>query len=275
MTPIRLFISSVQKEFAAERAALRDYLLGDPLMRQFFEPFLFEEVPAADRRADEVYLDEVQRCDLYLGLFGEDYGFEDEDGISPTEREFERATELHKPRLIFVKGADDSAKHPKMQALIRRAGSELIRRRFRTVDELRSALYASLVEYLVAKGTIQSLPFDEQMCSDGTLADLDEGAIRQFVREARHRRQLPLAEQTPVADVLAHLHQLRDGRPTRAALLLFGEKPQHFVASAEVRCMHFHGAEVVRPAPYYRVFKGTLASQIEETVDFVLAKCPI
>lgn len=53
MKPIRIFISSVQREFAVERAALRDYLHGDALMRRFFEPFLFEDVPAADRRADE------------------------------------------------------------------------------------------------------------------------------------------------------------------------------------------------------------------------------
>jgi len=55
MKPLRIFISSVQKEFAEERMALRDYLLGDALLRRFFECFLFEEVPAADRRADEVY----------------------------------------------------------------------------------------------------------------------------------------------------------------------------------------------------------------------------
>ena len=108
---------------------MRDYLRGDALMRRFFEPFLFEDVPAADRPADEMYLDEVRQCDLYLGLLGDDYGFEDEQGISPTEREFARATELHKPRLIFVKGASDRARHPKMQTLIHRAGSELIRRR--------------------------------------------------------------------------------------------------------------------------------------------------
>lgn len=53
MKPIRIFISSVQREFAIERAALRDYLRGDVLMRRFFEPFLFEDVPAANRRADE------------------------------------------------------------------------------------------------------------------------------------------------------------------------------------------------------------------------------
>ena len=37
MNLIRIFISSVQREFAQERAALRDYLRGDPLMRRFFD----------------------------------------------------------------------------------------------------------------------------------------------------------------------------------------------------------------------------------------------
>jgi hypothetical protein len=129
MKPIRIFISSAQKEFAEERAALRDYLRGDALLRRFFEAFLFEEVPAADRRSDELYLDEVERCDIYVGLFGNEYGFEDAQGVSPTEREFELATQRHKHRLIFVKGADDMPKHPKMQALIRRAGAQVIRRR--------------------------------------------------------------------------------------------------------------------------------------------------
>ena len=48
MTSIRIFISSVQREFAQEREALRDYLRGDPLMRRFFDVFLFEDVPALE-----------------------------------------------------------------------------------------------------------------------------------------------------------------------------------------------------------------------------------
>jgi predicted HTH transcriptional regulator len=70
MTSIRIFISSVQREFAQEREALRDYLRGDPLMRRFFDVFLFEDVPASDRRPDALYLDEVEQSDLYVGLFG-------------------------------------------------------------------------------------------------------------------------------------------------------------------------------------------------------------
>ena len=72
---------------------MRDYLRGDALMRRFFEVFLFEEVPAADRRADALYLDEVDRCDLFIALFDDDYGFEDAEGVSPTQREFARASE--------------------------------------------------------------------------------------------------------------------------------------------------------------------------------------
>lgn len=49
-----IFVSSAQKELAAERRALKEYVHNDPLLRQFFEVFLFEDLPASGRRADEV-----------------------------------------------------------------------------------------------------------------------------------------------------------------------------------------------------------------------------
>ena len=56
-------------------------------------------MPASDRRPDALYLDEVEQSDLYVGLFGIDYGSEDADGISLTEREFDQATAIgiHRP----------------------------------------------------------------------------------------------------------------------------------------------------------------------------------
>ncbi len=123
-----IFVSSVQKEFAEERKALREFLRGDPLLRRFFDIFLFEDVPAVDRRADEVYLNEVERCHIYVGLFGKEYGKEGEKGYSPAHREFDLATRLGKHRLIFVKGAGDDGKAPRMQALIKAAGDQVVRR---------------------------------------------------------------------------------------------------------------------------------------------------
>lgn len=109
----RIFISSVQREFAQVRKQLKTYLSRNPAYRRMFDSFVFEEdVVATDRRTDEVYLDELGKCDLYLGLIGNEYGFQDAEGISPTEREYDEATRLGLPRLMFVLGRDNSSRHP-------------------------------------------------------------------------------------------------------------------------------------------------------------------
>src|SRR3972149_2689984 len=114
-TRLRIFVSSVQKEFLQIRLDLKAFLLGDAVLRRFVsEVFLFEELPARDRRADQVYLDEVKRCDVYLGIFGYEYGSEDRDGVSPTEREYDHATRLRKTRLVYVWGSDEKRRAPKM-----------------------------------------------------------------------------------------------------------------------------------------------------------------
>jgi ATP-dependent DNA helicase RecG len=266
----RIFISSVQKELAEERRAIRDFVRGDALLGRFFDVFLFEDLPASDRRADEVYLDEVGRCPIYVGLFGQEYGYEDATGLSPTEREFNRATTTGKTRLIFVKGFDDKARHPKMQALVRKAGAQLIRRRFTGIADLTSALYASLVEHLENSGVLQNRLFEDRPAPDATLNHIDLEAVTAFVRRARSARQFPLPESAPVTDVLAHLGLLHGRQPTNAAMLLFGQRPQHFVPAAEVRCMHFHGTEIQRPAPSYQIFNGRLFDQVDRAADFVL-----
>ena len=272
MNTIRIFISSVQREFAQERQALRDYLRGDPLMRRFFDVFLFEDVPALDRRPDALYLDEVEQADLYVGLFGNDYGFEDEDGISPTEREFDQATASNIHRLIFVKGTDDNARHPKMQTLIHKAQAGLIRKRFNTSEELVTALYAALVEYLDSKDLVRSEPFDAAPCSKASLDDLDTEQMTRFIRIARGAREFPLTEGTATKELLGHLNLLNGGRPTNAAVLAFGKAPQQFLISSGVKCAHFHGTEVAKPIPSYQVYNGTAFQLVDHAVDFVLSK---
>ena len=268
----RIFISSVQKEFADERQALKAYLLGDALLSRFFDVFLFEDLPASDRRADAVYLDEVRRCDIYLALLGDQYGREDADGLCPTQREFDEATKLGKPRIVFVKGADDASRHPKMRALITTAGAQLIRRRFTTVAELIPSVYASLVDYLAVKELLRVGPFDAAVCPDAGMDDLSADRIRRFVGVARRARGFPLPEDTAPVHVLQHLNLLNKDRPTHAAMLLFGYTPQRFLISSEIKCAHFHGTEVRKPIPSYQVYKGTAFDLVDQAVDFVLSK---
>ena len=65
----RIFISSVQKEFAEERKRLFAYLMDDPILSKFFVPFIFEDYPATGRSTSTVYLKEVEKSDIYLGIF--------------------------------------------------------------------------------------------------------------------------------------------------------------------------------------------------------------
>jgi len=81
--------------------------------------FLFEDLPAGDQRTDRVYLKKVDRCDIYVELFGNEYGFEDIEDLSPTEREFDRATEQGKYSLKETMRAGISScwKRDKMETM--------------------------------------------------------------------------------------------------------------------------------------------------------------
>ena len=234
VTTTSIFVSSVQKELAEERRAVKAYVEGDALLRRFFTVFLFEDLPAVDVRADAVYLNKVDSCALYVGLFGNDYGFEAADGISPTEREFDRATLQGKPRLVFVKGVDDKARHPKMAALIRKAGDQLIRRRFGGVSDLTAALYASLVEHLARTGALRTKPFDAAACPDASLDDLSAEKLDLFLARAHSQRGYPLPPGTAIEAALMHLNLLDGREPSHAAILLFARDPQRFLLTSEV-----------------------------------------
>jgi predicted HTH transcriptional regulator len=174
--------------------------------------------------------------------------------------------------LIFIKGYGDENRQPKMTGLIREAGEQLVRRRFGSTAELIGATYAALVQVLEERRLIRSGPFDASQCPKATLNDLSREKLTWFLRRARTARGYPLLENTPLDDTLAHLNLLDEQHPTHAAVLLFGENPQRFLISSEVKCLHFHGTEVRKPIPSYQIYKGTVFELIDQAVDFVMSK---
>jgi ATP-dependent DNA helicase RecG len=272
-TRLKIFISSVQKEFQQIREDLKAFLLGDAVLRRFVsEVFLFEDLPAADRRADEVYLDEVERCDVYLGIFGNQYGPEDMEGISPTEREYLCATQHRKTRLIYVWGMDDKNRSTKMSRLIHKAGHELIRRRVADVNALTTEVYSSLVEHLDRIGALRVPPFDTSACHGASLQDLSQKRISWFLETARRERGFPLKPNTTPKALLTHLNLLDGAKPTNAAILLFGSTPHKFHRTAETKCVRCHGTEYLRPFASQQIYTGDLFEQVDQARDFVLGK---
>lgn len=272
-TRLKIFVSSVQKEFAKIRRDLKAFLLGDAVLQRFVsEVFIFEDLPAKDRRADEVYLEEVKRSDIYLGIFGYEYGYEDENGVSPTEQEYDHATRLKKPRLIYVWGSGDKKRAPKMRELIRKASSQLIRRRVEDTSALTAEIYASLVDYLDGMGALRVPPFDTSACDRATLANLSPERIEWFLQTAGRERGFPLKPKTDTRALLTHLNLLDGAKPTNAAMLLFGADPQRFHRTAEIKCISCHGTEYRRPFASLQLYGGDVFGQADQARDFVLGK---
>ena len=106
MLKYKVFISSVQSEFAQERQRIYDFIRTDELMGQYFEPFIFEQIAAQDKNPRQLYLDEASSCQVYLLLIGKRYGNILPEGVSPTEKEYQAAGEGNAWRVAFISDLD-------------------------------------------------------------------------------------------------------------------------------------------------------------------------
>ena len=93
---------------------------------------------------------------------------------------------------------------------------------------------------------------------DEPLNVLDEETIRRFAKMAKLDRY-------STDEILRKLHLVRDGRPTRAAVLLFGRNVQDIFMNAVVRVGRFKDSEILDSVD----IGGNLFSQVEDTLNAV------
>ncbi|MCG2726004.1 MAG: DUF4062 domain-containing protein [Elusimicrobia bacterium] len=271
----KVFVSGVQKELKVERQAIKNFILGDVLLSEYFEVFLFEDAPAKSKSAEKAYLDEVNDSDIYIGILGEKYGTTIKKAISPTEAEFEEAKKLDKNILIYIKGQSATDKNredgvKKLLVKIRDSKKGYSYKRFNNITELIRSVYASLIDFLKKEGIVGRSAFDERICENAKLSDMDAEKVRWFLRTAKAARKYPLKEDTPIKDVFTHLDFIKNGKLTNAAILLFGKNPHKYFIQAEVKCLQFSGTEVKKPFVNYQVYSGNLFEQIDKARAFVL-----
>ena len=270
---LKIFISSVQSEFAKERILLAKYIREDALLGDFFEVFLFEEQPAKNRPANSVYLEEVAACDVYLGLFGSKYGSRDKYGVSPTEREYDHATELHKTRLAFVKNV--TRRDKREDAFIRgKIDAELCRNAFSDFDGLRVGVYKALVSYLKDLDQVSNKPFDESFSRHVSLDELDESKFADYVRLVIDAGKVSFPKRISPVDVLVRIGLMdkRTRKIANGAIPLFAKNPATFNPAWEIRCIQFYGTRVVKPIPSLHTYHGTVFELVDQAVDFVMGR---
>ena len=275
MPKYKVFISSVQSEFANERQRVYDFICHDELMGQYFEPFIFEQIAAQDTNPRQLYLEEASSCQVYLLFVGQWYGNALPGELSPTEKEYLAAGEGNAYRVAFIKDLDNLQRDEREELFFRKVQNELSYRVFSNPSVLISLVKQSLYAFLKYKGIIQTLTFDEQTREDASMADIDAKKIKDFLHQARQKRAFPLDEDSEPEKVLKHLRLLRQGKPSNGALLMFANDPQYFFPTAVVKCAWFLGTETVKPIEDYKTFEGSVAEQISQATSWVMSKLSV
>jgi len=146
--PLVVMISSTAHDLPEHRQCMIEACLRLDCM-----PKMMEQLNALDDDAVAVSLQMVDKADIYVGIFGHRYGFVPKGGKSITHLEYERAAIRSIPRLIFIMHADHPVKAAdvetgpgasKLAKLKRRLEKERVVNYFRSPEELRSQVIASL-----------------------------------------------------------------------------------------------------------------------------------
>ena len=122
----------------------------------------------------------------------------------------------------------------------------------------------------LAKESGSKVYWDEEVCKNATLDDIDEEKVKWFLRKAKTERNLDIDPDTPTKDALKRLELMAERNPTNAAILLFGKNPQRLFLQSEARCGRFKGTKITGPFIDMKVIGGNLFDQIGEIEKFVL-----
>ena len=247
MSKYKIFVSANQRELKEERFAVKDIITSSQTLKEFFDVFLFEDLPAKGKPPASTYLKQVDNSDIYIGIIGDEYGIKGKDGISATEREFRHFIKLKRQResIIFVKGRDDSKRDKDTQRFIKTVRDSFVYKRFTNADELKAQVLNSLISYLDDKRMLSKTSFDRTICHEAEYKAIDENEVKDFLENRAIKLKVGVPK-IPIRDFLVKTLKVvreEDGRlkPTNACLLFFGENPSEYIPQNEIRIARFRG----------------------------------
>ncbi|KAB2832618.1 MAG: hypothetical protein F9K49_07850, partial [Caedimonadaceae bacterium] len=98
-----------------------------------------------------------------------------------------------------------------------------------------------------------------------TLDDLDSKLITRFMKAVKKLGRRPIPEVSSDYEFLRKIELIKDGTPTRAALLLFGKNPEAYFPSAFVKMGRFRSPTLIVDD---REVHGPLLDQLDEAISW-------
>ncbi len=148
MIKLRIFVSSVQKELADERRAVKTLVTSDPFLDEHCVPILYEDEPSMLKPASQGYLNDLAKCQFYLVIIGSEYGKRFK-GLSATHHEYHFAHEKDMPVLACIRWDDKVERDPSVQDFINEILNDGYKyHRFSDLRKLQRIVLSCLNEYI-------------------------------------------------------------------------------------------------------------------------------
>ena len=174
---VKVFISSYQAEFIEERRFLYDELKKDSYFSRNVELFVFEMDGAKTEVANEVFINEVEEADVYIGLIGKHYGNIYKDCVSATEYEYNIFIADKHDAYFFVK--DCKTRDEGSTRFLKRISDLTKYDTFTTKEELLDEVKASLQDAIDKRLT--HVAYDRQMLYNSSIDDVDSKAVELYL----------------------------------------------------------------------------------------------
>ena len=288
MKPLRIFISSVQKELELERAAVAGLIATDPFLLQHCVPVLFEKEPLPPRPGRQPYLEALHGCAVYVLMIANEYGPPDGE-ISATHHEYRRAQKLKLPSLVFLKGNKDDARSTEVRALIAEAKKDgFTYRRFDDRKDLEPEMQRALLRLLAEEFDLKATPaeasegqhlieaastFESAVLADVPVESLDEALLNRF----NHETAVNDVEQvwrTGAQALATRGLAVRGKEPelfqaTAAAYLLFGRQPADRFPQCEILADAYDDTRISGRPKGQATINAALPFALEQALKFV------
>ena len=293
MIRLKVFISSMQKELGAERAAVGSFLATDDFLRECTVPRAFEKYPQPLRPNPKGYLDLLRECQVYLLIIDREYGIDAGDGISATHEEYRLAQELGLPTLVCIKGSRSRERDEATTAFLKEIEKDnhtysrfedeagllkVVGERLREHIEVTYATVPRRAQREQSELTLQSASsFERETLSALAYDDLDDEVALDIIAAAedRDRDRIPAVELPRL--LLSRGYLWNDDevyRPTVAGALLLARSPGTALPQARVQ-MDAYAGTGRDGEPVDSVFiDAPLARTVEQAVAFIRRNTP-
>ena len=287
--PLRVFVSSVQKEMESERLLVSNLIQTDPFLKDVATSVLYEKEPASPNSALGECIGLLDGCQVCVLIVGKQYGHFVDD-LSITHHEYRHAKQKPVPVLAFIKGGNEVMREPGVKGLLEELKRDDIKyKRFNDIIELQKEVRAALVKLLsdrygvhpsaedneTALQTIEATSrFESERPSRLRWDQLDFKVARKLVGVAEGREPETLSKEE-VRDGLELRglvwRDLDTGEhyATAAGIVLLAPDPSTVYPQCRIQADAFRGKERVSAPDDQEEIRSPMPLAIDRAIEFV------